>query len=170
MAGLVPAINVFSCGYTKTWMPGTRPGMTSLDSENTTRSFSQMLHQLLRRTRQRAEAAGADCQFPVRPGVADFDHHDRHESRATPCRRFRHHRNADTCRHHLADRVEISQACPNSQAHAEPGGVFCNMGLKRGRTGQPDEVAISQLLKIDLAAAGKLSASRGHQHQAILAE
>jgi len=32
------------------------------------------------------------------------------------------------------------------------------MGLKRGRTGQPNEVAIRQLLKIDLAAAGKLSA------------
>ncbi len=38
--------------------------------------------------------------------------------------------------------------------------MSCNMGLKRGRTGQPDEVAISQLLKIDLAAAGKLSAPR----------
>jgi mRNA interferase MazF len=29
MAGLVPAIHVFSCrGIGKTWMPGTRPGMT----------------------------------------------------------------------------------------------------------------------------------------------
>jgi hypothetical protein len=29
MAGLVPAIHVFSLGFTnKTWMPGTRPGMT----------------------------------------------------------------------------------------------------------------------------------------------
>jgi hypothetical protein len=29
MAGLVPAIRVFLAGYTvKTWMPGTRPGMT----------------------------------------------------------------------------------------------------------------------------------------------
>jgi len=44
------------------------------------------------------------------------------------------------------------------------------MGLKRGRTGQPDEVAIRQLLKIDLAAAGKLSAPRRHQRQAVLAE
>jgi hypothetical protein len=28
MAGLVPAIHVFFAGMTKTWMPGTRPGMT----------------------------------------------------------------------------------------------------------------------------------------------
>jgi hypothetical protein len=29
MAGLVPAIHVFSCCFEeKTWMPGTRPGMT----------------------------------------------------------------------------------------------------------------------------------------------
>jgi hypothetical protein len=29
MAGLDPAIHVFSCSVdTKTWMPGTRPGMT----------------------------------------------------------------------------------------------------------------------------------------------
>src|SRR5260370_13864776 len=119
MGWFVPAIHVFSCGYTKTWMPGTRPGMTSLDSENTTRSFSQMLRQLLRRLRQYAEAARADCQLAVCPGVADFDRHDPHGSRATPCRRFRHHSNADTCSHHLADRVEISQARPNSQGHAE---------------------------------------------------
>jgi hypothetical protein len=42
--------------------------------------------------------------------------------------------------------------------------------LKRGRTGQSDEVPVSQVLKIDLAAAGKLSAQRRHQHQAVLAE
>jgi hypothetical protein len=31
MAGLVPAIHVFFYGYVvKTWMPGTRPGMTTL--------------------------------------------------------------------------------------------------------------------------------------------
>jgi hypothetical protein len=28
MAGLVPAIHVFYFTGTKTWMPGTRPGMT----------------------------------------------------------------------------------------------------------------------------------------------
>jgi len=30
MAGLVPAIHVFAASQRKTWMPGTRPGMTSL--------------------------------------------------------------------------------------------------------------------------------------------
>jgi hypothetical protein len=29
MAGLDPAIHVFLSGDKKTWMPGTRPGMTS---------------------------------------------------------------------------------------------------------------------------------------------
>jgi hypothetical protein len=29
MAGLVPAIHVFLVVEAKTWMPGTRPGMTS---------------------------------------------------------------------------------------------------------------------------------------------
>jgi hypothetical protein len=29
MAGLVPAIHVFLWSYFKTWMPGTRPGMTT---------------------------------------------------------------------------------------------------------------------------------------------
>jgi len=29
MAGLVPAIHVFAASELKTWMPGTRPGMTS---------------------------------------------------------------------------------------------------------------------------------------------
>jgi len=29
MAGLVPAIHVFASHKEKTWMPGTRPGMTS---------------------------------------------------------------------------------------------------------------------------------------------
>jgi hypothetical protein len=28
MAGLVPAIHVFDAATRKTWMPGTRPGMT----------------------------------------------------------------------------------------------------------------------------------------------
>jgi hypothetical protein len=28
MAGLVPAIHVFGTAIRKTWMPGTRPGMT----------------------------------------------------------------------------------------------------------------------------------------------
>ena len=28
MAGFVPAIHVFFCATSKTWMPGTNPGMT----------------------------------------------------------------------------------------------------------------------------------------------
>jgi hypothetical protein len=31
MAGLVPAIHVFYAADNKTWMPGTRPGMTAKD-------------------------------------------------------------------------------------------------------------------------------------------
>jgi hypothetical protein len=31
MAGLVPAIHVLLCARRKTWMPGTRPGMTTLE-------------------------------------------------------------------------------------------------------------------------------------------
>ena len=31
MAGLVPAIHVFCLAGVKTWMPGTRPGMTAED-------------------------------------------------------------------------------------------------------------------------------------------
>jgi hypothetical protein len=35
MAGLVPAIHVFICAATgKTWMPGTRPGMTEIPKQN----------------------------------------------------------------------------------------------------------------------------------------
>ena len=83
---------------------------------------------------------------------------------------FRHHRNADAGRHHLADRVEIPQPRPEPQAHAEPRGMLCDVDLQRGRTGQPDEVAVGHLLKIDLAAAGKLAAPRRHQHQPVLAE
>ena len=30
MAGLVPAIHVFAAEVRKTWMPGTRPGMTKV--------------------------------------------------------------------------------------------------------------------------------------------
>ena len=34
MAGLVPAIHVFSPAPAKTWMPDTRPSMTSLVARN----------------------------------------------------------------------------------------------------------------------------------------
>jgi len=37
MAGLVPAIHDFACGTDlKSWMPGPRPGMTSLDGGEAT--------------------------------------------------------------------------------------------------------------------------------------
>jgi hypothetical protein len=32
MAGLVPAIHVFATAKSKTWMPGTRPGMTGTET------------------------------------------------------------------------------------------------------------------------------------------
>ena len=38
MAGLVPAIHVFLRAETKTWMPGTRPGMTSQREQRPHRS------------------------------------------------------------------------------------------------------------------------------------
>src|ERR1700730_16166520 len=44
------------------------------------------------------------------------------------------------------------------------------MDLKRGRIGQSDEVAIPQLLEIDLKTARKIAAPRGDQYQAVLAE
>ena len=134
------------------------------------RRLAQMLHQLLRRPRQRLETAGADREPAVGPGVADPDHRDRHRSRATPRGGFRHHRDADAGRHHLADRVEIPQPRPESQAQAEPRGVFGDVDLQRGRVGQPDEIATRHLREIDLAAAGKLAAPRRHQHQPVLAE
>ena len=129
-----------------------------------------MLHQELGRPRQRAEIAGADRQPPVGPGIANPDHRNRHRSGAAPGGGFRHHGDADLGRHHLADRVEIPQARPKPQAHAEPRGVPRNMDLQRGGAGQPDEVVATQFRKIDLAAAGKRAAPRRHQRQAVLAE
>jgi Tripartite tricarboxylate transporter family receptor len=150
-------------------MAGLVPAMTNLKSCSQ-RRLAKILHQLPRRPRQRLEITGTDRKLPVRPGIADFDHHDRHGPRATPGSGFRHDGNSYICRHHLADRVEIPQTRPKPQAQAEPCGVFCNMDGKRGRVRQSDEVTATHLLKIDLAAAGKFSAPRGHQHQAILAE
>ena len=83
---------------------------------------------------------------------------------------FRHHGDADLRRHHLADRVEIPQPRPKSQAQAEPRGMSGDMDLKRGGIGQPDEIAVGHLLKIDLAAVGKFVAPRRHQRQPVLAE
>src|ERR1700716_51294 len=44
------------------------------------------------------------------------------------------------------------------------------MDLKRGRVGQSDEIAVSQLRKIDLATADKIAAARRYQRQPVLAE
>src|ERR1700722_20840328 len=48
--------------------------------------------------------------------------------------------------------------------------MLCDVALKRGRTGQSDEVAIRHLGKIDLAAVGEIAAPRRYQHQPVLAE
>ena len=44
MAGLVPAIHAFCCGvFKKTWMPGTRPGMTTVGLfRNPDRTYAQL--------------------------------------------------------------------------------------------------------------------------------
>jgi hypothetical protein len=43
MAGLVPAIHVFSCSLgDTTWMPGTRPGMTKKKFAAVTPQLSQL--------------------------------------------------------------------------------------------------------------------------------
>jgi hypothetical protein len=55
MAGLVPAIYVFLTWMQKTWMPGTRPGMTSFTG--TPHSIGCVLNQPLRRVRIGATAA-----------------------------------------------------------------------------------------------------------------
>ena len=46
----------------------------------------------------------------------------------------------------------------------------CDVALKRGRTGQADEVAAGERLEVDLAPAGKLAVPRRDQHQPVLAE
>src|SRR6516162_791272 len=56
------------------------------------------------------------------------------------------------------------------QAHAEPGCVLCDVKLLSSFARQPHEVASGKLVKIDQAAAGKRSASRRDQRQAIFAE
>ena len=44
------------------------------------------------------------------------------------------------------------------------------MHLERRGLGQPYEITVRHLLKIDLAASGESAAPRRHQHQPILAE
>ena len=56
------------------------------------------------------------------------------------------------------------------QAHAEPGGVLCDVKLLSGFARPPHEVASGKLVKINQAAVGKRPAPRCDQRQAILAE
>ncbi len=98
------------------------------------RRLAQMLHQLLRRPRQRpgncarrSQAGGwprgresAPRLIGNRPGAASG-------------RDFRHHRNADARRHHLADRIEMLQPRAKAQARAEPRGVAGDMRVQRAR-------------------------------------
>ena len=80
----------------------------------------QMLHQQLRRPRQRFKTAGADHEPAVGPGVADAHRRNPHGARAALCGGFRHHGDADIGGDHLADRIEIAQPRADMQAHAEP--------------------------------------------------
>src|SRR5258705_1220089 len=131
--------------------------------------LSQMLDQLMRRFRQRLEAAGADREPPVGPAVANPHHIDLHRARATPRRDFRHHRNADAGGDHLADRVEIVEPGAKAQPRAE----FCRMPaymcMQGARGDQADEIAFLHLAEIDLTPARQLILARGNQHQAVFA-
>jgi hypothetical protein len=151
----------------KAWACHERNGPNERNQRSAPR---RKFHQLLGRPRQRLEAAGADRQPAIGPWVADPDHQDGHRSRAAPRGGFRHDRDADTGRDHLADRVEIPEACPKSQARAEPGSVLCDVALQRGRTGQTDKIARGHFGEVDLAAAGKDATPRRHQRQPVLAE
>ena len=129
-----------------------------------------MLDEKLGRLRQVFEAAGANRELPVGPGIADRDQCKGHGLRAAPGCRFRHHRDPDTRGDQPADRIETPQPRPNPKAHAEPGCVLGDMGGERRRARQPDKVTISHLDEIDLAAAQKFSAPGRDQHQAIFAK
>ena len=129
-----------------------------------------MLQQLLRRSWQRFEAASADRELPVCPGVSDRNKRDRYRMRATLGDSFRHHRNPDARCHHLADRIKISQTRPDPKSYAQPRGMSGNVGLKRRRISQRNEIIIGHLHEIHLAAVDEIAASRRHQDQAILTE
>jgi hypothetical protein len=48
MAGLVPAIHVFLVAGAKTWMPGTRPGMTVWDWSRSGFDLGKIRHSVCR--------------------------------------------------------------------------------------------------------------------------
>ena len=82
-----------------------------------------MLGQLLCGPRQRLEAAGADHEPPVGPGIPDPDYVDLHRSRASFCGDLGHDRNADAGGDQLADRIEIVQTRTKAQTGADARGV-----------------------------------------------
>src|ERR1700730_7799693 len=84
------------------------------------RRLPQMLHQLLRRLRQRPEAAGADRKLPIGPGIANPHPGDPHRAGAALGSDLPHHGDADAASHHLADRMEIVEPRPKPQSRAEP--------------------------------------------------
>jgi hypothetical protein len=129
-----------------------------------------MIDQQFRRPRQPREAPGADHELAVGPAVSDPHHRDWQRARTTLRGGFRNYGDSDVGRHHLADRIEVAQPGAKVQPHAEPRRVPCDVKLQRGCVGETDEIAGGSFLELDLAAAGKQSAPRGDQHQAILAE
>jgi len=126
------------------------------------RGSPQVFDQVLGGPRQRLEAARADHEPAVGPGVADPDDRERHRTRIAFGCGLRHHGNADVGRHHLADRIEIAQARAIMRAHAESGSVFCDMLLLRRFAREPDEVAGGELLEVDQAPARERPAPRGY--------
>src|SRR3954467_12504567 len=109
-----------------------------------------MLDQLLRRFRQRLEAAGADREPPVGPGIAYPHYIDLHRSRAAPRRDFRHHGDADAGGDHLADRIEIVEPGAKPQARAELCRMSADMRMQGAGCDQADEIALHDLAEIDL--------------------
>src|SRR5262249_9000724 len=103
---------------------------TTGEGKRLARRLPQVLDQLLRRLRQRLEAAGADDKTPVGPGIPDPDHSDLHRARAAARRDLRHHGDADAGGHHLADGVEIVESRAEAQARAELCGVTRDMGMQ----------------------------------------
>src|SRR5882757_6994081 len=151
--------------HAMTWMPGTSPGMTGLRCR-----FAQMLHQLLRGLWQRLEAAGADREPSIGPGIPYPHHIDLHRARAAPRRHFRHHGDPNAGGDHLADRIEIVE--PGAKAHprAEFRRMSADMRVQGARGDQADEIALHHLPEIDLTPVCEFVLTRGDQDQPVFAE
>jgi hypothetical protein len=129
-----------------------------------------MLDQLLRRARQRLEAARADHELAVGPGIAETHDADPHRPGTALGRDLRHHRNADAGGNHLPDRLEIIQPRTIAQSRAKPRRVSGDMGMQRARRGQSYEVAARYVAKVDLTPVRQFILPRHDKHQAIFAE